>query len=65
MNGGNMAGRAEHMIVRNLLKSCELLMMLWSVTTRPQDLGVPPLTSPEAGRSLSPYKTTRDCEGGQ
>ena len=59
MRSGNMAGKSEYPIVRNLLKSCELLMMLWSVTARPQDLGVLLLTSPEAGRSLSQYKTTR------
>ena len=58
MGGGNTAEIREHALVRNLLKSCGLLTMLWSVMKQPQDLGVLLLTSLRAERRLSPYKTT-------
>ena len=38
--------------MRKLLKCCWLLTMLWYVRQGPQDLVVPDLTTPRAGRSL-------------
>ena len=65
MHSGNTVENSQGSIVRNLLKSCELLTMLWYAEKQPQDLVALPLTSPLAGRRLSPYKQLGECEGGQ